>query len=94
MPPRCERALRRILRLRDLPVTEYDNDLLLAVATPERWLAPGREIVVKSAPTHFGPVSYTLRGGAGEVRGRRMRRIGECVIEADKRYNYYDLELR
>jgi hypothetical protein len=56
-------------RLRDMLVTEYDNDLLLAVATPERWLAPGQQIRVTSAPTHFGPVSYTLGGGEGEVRG-------------------------
>ncbi|MEK7405611.1 MAG: hypothetical protein AAB225_10935 [Acidobacteriota bacterium] len=55
-------------RLRDLLVTEYNNDLYLAVAAPERWLAPGEEIVLRSAPTHFGPVSYRLRGGEGEVR--------------------------
>lgn len=56
-------------RLRDMLVTEYGNDLLLAVATAERWLAPGEQIRVTSAPTHFGPVSYALRGGEGEVRG-------------------------
>jgi hypothetical protein len=51
-------------------VTEYNTDLLLAAGAPERWLAPGEEIVVQSAPTYFGPISYSLRGGAGEVRGR------------------------
>ena len=56
-------------RLRDLLVTEYRGDLLLAPATPERWLAAGQEIAVTGAPTHFGPVSYRLRGGEGEVRG-------------------------
>ena len=56
-------------RLRDTILTEYDNDLLLAPATPERWLAPRQEIVVHNAPTHYGPVTYTLRGGDGEVRG-------------------------
>jgi len=56
-------------RLRDMLLTEYDGDLLLAVAAPERWLAPGKEIVVKDAPTEFGPASYTLRGEAGLVRG-------------------------
>ncbi|MFB3828505.1 MAG: hypothetical protein ACE15B_17185 [Bryobacteraceae bacterium] len=57
-------------RLRDMVLTEYGGDLLLAPATPERWLAPGQEITVSNAPTHFGPVSFTLRGHEGEVRGR------------------------
>jgi hypothetical protein len=56
-------------RLRDMILTEYNNDLLLAVATPERWLAPGQQIVVRNAPTQYGPTSYTLRGGAGVVKG-------------------------
>ncbi len=56
-------------RVRDLLVTEHGGDLLLAAATPERWLAPGREIAVNKAPTRYGPVSYTLRGDRGEVRG-------------------------
>lgn len=54
-------------RLRDLLVTEFDNDLVLAAGIPERWLAPGREIAVTEAPTHFGPVSYRLRSEAGRV---------------------------
>jgi hypothetical protein len=56
-------------RLRDMILTEYGGDLWLAIATPERWLAPGKEIVVRDAPTEFGPMSYTLRGEAGTVRG-------------------------
>jgi hypothetical protein len=56
-------------RLRDMLLTEYDGDLLLAPATPERWLAAGQEIQVGNAPTHYGPLSFTLRGGDGEVRG-------------------------
>lgn len=56
-------------RLRDMLLTEYDGDLLLAAAAPERWLEPGGRIVVRNAPTHYGPVSYTLVGGNGEVRG-------------------------
>jgi hypothetical protein len=56
-------------RLRDMILTEHGGDLVLAAATPERWLAPGQQIEVKNAPTHYGPVSFTLRGGEGEVRG-------------------------
>jgi hypothetical protein len=37
----------------------------LAFSTPRAWLAGGKEISVTSAPTSFGPVSYTLsRSGA------------------------------
>ncbi|MEN6606606.1 MAG: hypothetical protein ABFD60_05155, partial [Bryobacteraceae bacterium] len=56
-------------RLRDMIVTEYNNDLLLAVAIPERWLAPGQDLVVNDAPTHYGSTSFTLRGDVSEVRG-------------------------
>jgi hypothetical protein len=34
--------------------------LELAYSTPRAWLAPGKRIVVRRAPTAFGPVSYTL----------------------------------
>jgi len=35
--------------------------LRLAHATPRPWLAPGKEIVVRDAPTSFGPTSFTIR---------------------------------
>ena len=60
---------RFVLRLREMLVAEYEGDLHLAAATPGRWLEPGRRIAVENAPTHFGPVSYTLEGYADEVRG-------------------------
>lgn len=56
-------------RLRDSLVTEYNDDLLLAAGTPGYWLAPGREISVTEAPTHYGPVTYMLRGSLTEVEG-------------------------
>ncbi|MCW5979461.1 MAG: hypothetical protein KIT09_15395 [Bryobacteraceae bacterium] len=56
-------------RLRDALVTEYNGDLILAAATPARWLAPGQEISVTNAPTHFGPVSYALRGEERRIVG-------------------------
>ena len=55
-------------RLRDMLVTEYDGGLVLAAATPERWLAPGQRIEVTRAPTYYGPVSYVLAGENGGVR--------------------------
>ena len=37
------------------------HGLRLAHATPRSWLMPGKEIVVRSAPTSFGPVSFSIR---------------------------------
>ncbi len=55
-------------RLRDLLVTESDGDLHLAAGVPDRWLEPGREIRVTAAPTHFGPVTYTMNASPSELR--------------------------
>ena len=41
--------------------------LRLAHATPRSWLMPGKEIVVRSAPTSFGPVSFSTRSLARTV---------------------------
>ncbi len=56
-------------RLRDVLVTEYNDELHLAAATPQRWLAPGQKFSVSGAPTHFGPVSYSLEAFPNEIRG-------------------------
>jgi hypothetical protein len=34
--------------------------LRLAYATPRSWLRPGQKIVVRRAPTSFGPISFSL----------------------------------
>jgi hypothetical protein len=68
-------------RLRDMLVTEYAGGLLLAAATPERWLSPGQEISANNAPTAYGPMSYQLRGGPGEVR---------ATVELPQRNPYRD----
>jgi hypothetical protein len=57
-------------RLRDLLVTEYDGELLLAAGTPGCWLAAGQKFSVTEAPTRFGPASYSLEARAEEVRGQ------------------------
>jgi hypothetical protein len=56
-------------RLRDLLVTEYNDELHLAAAAPERWLKPGEKFSVSNAPTHFGPLSYSLEAFPNEIRG-------------------------
>jgi hypothetical protein len=50
--------------------TERNGDPLgleLAFATPRTWLKPGRRILVRDAPTSFGPVSYILEARGSSV---------------------------
>lgn len=42
--------------------------LELAFATPRAWLRPGRDIVVREAPTSFGPVSFSIRSVEDNIR--------------------------
>jgi hypothetical protein len=42
--------------------------LELAAATPRAWLAPGKTISVRAAPTSFGPLSYTLTSRRGVIQ--------------------------
>src|SRR5690348_2112812 len=41
--------------------------LELAFGTPRGWLAEGKSIAARGAPTSFGPVSYEIDAGDGEV---------------------------
>lgn len=47
-------------RFRQMLVMEDGAALWLARATPREWLAQGKRIAVRSAPTAFGPVSYEI----------------------------------
>jgi len=46
-----------------------DQSLLLAQATPRKWLEDGKKIEVKQAPTYFGDISFTIESRAdfGEI---------------------------
>jgi hypothetical protein len=59
--------------------------LQLAFATPRSWLEPGKEIVVRRAPTSFGELAYSLRASKGSVR---------AVIDVPRRSRPRMLELR
>jgi hypothetical protein len=41
--------------------------LELAYATPRGWLADGKAIAVREAPTSFGPLSYEIDAGADQI---------------------------
>jgi len=43
-----------------------DGSLLLAQATPRKWLEDGRQINVQAAPTYFGKVSYRMESHAAK----------------------------
>ncbi len=47
--------------VRDMMVMEEDQGLHVGRGVPRSWLASGREVGVERAPTHFGPVSWTMR---------------------------------
>jgi hypothetical protein len=47
-------------RFRNLLVMEDGQRLWLARATPRAWLEQGKKVVVKNAPTHFGPMAYEI----------------------------------
>jgi hypothetical protein len=42
--------------------------LELAFSTPRAWLRPGKQIVVRDAPTSFGPLSYSIAARTRSVR--------------------------
>jgi len=63
-PPSTDGAwfeLYRIMLIRELD----DGSLLLLGATPRKWLADGRQIVIERAPTYYGDISLTADSHAG-----------------------------
>ncbi len=80
-PPNSASNAHVLTMLRNLLVQDFDLDddgrpetLRLLFATPRRWLADGKRIVVKQAPTAFGPVSLRV---ASHLSG------GEIVADVD-----------
>jgi hypothetical protein len=58
---------------RNMLVHERDDGaLVLAQATPRPWLADGKNIVVRRAPTYYGPLSMTItsRATTGRIEAR------------------------
>jgi hypothetical protein len=55
-------------RFRMMLVMEEGDRLWLARATPRSWLAHGKRIAVRDAPTHFGPVGYEIISDVDHAR--------------------------
>jgi hypothetical protein len=53
---------------RDLLVMEEGPSLWIARGTPRAWLEQGKKIVVKNAPTYFGPLAYEIVSDADNGR--------------------------
>ena len=62
-PPSTDGAWFELFR--NMLVREVDDHtLLLAQATPRRWLEDGLNIEVRKAPTYFGPISFRIESHA------------------------------
>ncbi|HAK97528.1 MAG TPA: hypothetical protein DCM87_21690 [Planctomycetes bacterium] len=55
-------------RFRQMLVMEEGDTLWLARAAPRAWLAQGKTIAVRNAPTHFGVVDYAIESDADNGR--------------------------
>jgi len=68
--PHVTGASNYALMLRHMLVHEAGDELHLLAAVPDWWLEDGKQIRVERAPTHFGPLSLTVRGTAQGVEVR------------------------
>jgi hypothetical protein len=70
MPPNTGTNASFLGTVRELLVHERPAGLDLAFSTPRAWLADGKRIEVRGAPTSFGKVSYTLVRHGATIAGR------------------------
>ena len=76
---------RFLTRVRNMLVMEIGGILWLARATPRAWLAQGRRIRVRGAPTHFGTVAYEVvsdvdNGTINATVEMPSRRVPQSVV--------------
>jgi hypothetical protein len=65
--PHVTGAANFAFQLRHMLIHERGDELHLLAAVPDWWLGDGQEIRVRQAPTHFGPMSFVVRGTASGV---------------------------
>jgi hypothetical protein len=70
--------------LRNMLVREDGEDLMLLSAISPEWARPGKTLVLRDAPTHFGPISATFAAAPGgwtlELRERFRRRPRHLLV--------------
>jgi hypothetical protein len=67
LPPNAASNSAFLETLRLMLVHETPSGLELAFGTPRGWLAEGKSVATRGAPTSFGPVSYEINAGADQV---------------------------
>lgn len=74
--------------VRNMLVRESGNELVLLSGVPEHWLRPGLKISVKSLPTEFGTVSYTVEVGQTALKltfsGAKPTRICRIILPKNR----------
>jgi hypothetical protein len=58
--PHTYSGTQQLRLLRMMLLHEEDKVLILGPALPRHWLAPGRQVEVRGAPTRFGTISYRI----------------------------------
>jgi hypothetical protein len=65
--PHSWAAAEFICLLRDLVIAEQDGWLQVNSGIPDNWLEPGKHVILRDAPTEYGPVTVTLVRAATSV---------------------------
>ncbi len=65
--PHSWAAAELISLLRDLVVAEQDGWLEVNSGIPDTWLEPGKHVILRDAPTEYGPVSVSLIRTAADL---------------------------
>jgi len=58
--PHSWAAAELISLLRELVIAEHDGWLQVNSGIPDRWLEPGKHVILRDSPTEYGPVSVSL----------------------------------
>ncbi len=56
-----------LLFVRNMLIMEQEDTLIITPLIPESWLDWGKRVVVREAPTHFGPVTYSIECRQSEI---------------------------
>jgi hypothetical protein len=72
--PQCTTSANVIQLLRNMLMREQGEDLYLLSAISPEWVQPGKQIGVRSEPSAFGPISFTVQAAADRLTLRLPER--------------------
>lgn len=64
--PHLRSGTQQLRLLRHMLIREEGDRLILAQAVPQHWLADGKKVSVREAPTHFGKAGYEIESRIGD----------------------------